>query len=262
MKATLSWSNIIYIYTQTILIKYSIIIFKMTTKYEVVVVIVPFPAQGHLNQLLHFSSLISSYNNIQVHYVSTKNHTRQAKIRAHGLLKKNPNIIHFHEFSIPSFPSPPPNPNSNIKFPSHLQPSFESSYHLRGPVASLLRSLSSIARRVVVVHDSLMAYVVQDFTTIPNAESYNFHSVSAFTIFFFLWESMGKPFPIEAELLDNLPSLEGAWFSYLCNLSFSLSFSVKIFVGTFGVAGVQEVTCSSRGNNLCLRVKHLVAPEL
>ncbi|KAM3339497.1 zeatin O-glucosyltransferase-like [Capsicum galapagoense] len=185
----------------------------MTNKYEVVVVIVPFPAQGHLNQLLHFSSLISSYNNIQVHYVSTKNHTRQAKIRAHGLLKKNPNIFHFHEFSIPSFPSPPPNPNSNIKFPSHLQPSFESSYHLRGPVASLLRSLSSIARRVVVVHDSLMAYVVQDFTTIPNAESYNFHSVSAFTIFFFLWESMGKPFPIEAELLDNLPSLEGCFTS-------------------------------------------------
>ncbi|XP_049342573.1 zeatin O-glucosyltransferase-like [Solanum verrucosum] len=189
----------------------------MATKNEVVVVIVPFPAQGHLNQLLHFSSLISSYKNIQVHYVSTKIHTRQAKIRAHGLLNpsssSNNNIIHFHEFSTPSFPSPPPNPNSNIKFPSHLQPSFESSYHLRCPVASLLRSLSSIARRVVVVHDSLMAYVVQDFTSLPNVESYNFHSVSAFTIFLFLWESMGKPFPIEAELLDNLPSLEGCFTS-------------------------------------------------
>ncbi|XP_049343834.1 zeatin O-glucosyltransferase-like [Solanum verrucosum] len=160
----------------------------MATKYEVVVVIVPFPAQGHLNQLLHFSSLISSYKNIQVHYVSTKIHTRQAKIRAHGL-------------------------DSNIKFPSHLQPSFESSYHLRNPVASLLRYLSSIARRVVVVHDSLMAYVVQDFTSLPNVESYNFHSVSAFTIFLFLWESMGKPFPIEAEILDNLPSLEGCFTS-------------------------------------------------
>ncbi|KAH0721311.1 hypothetical protein KY290_006237 [Solanum tuberosum] len=54
-----------------------------------------------------------------------------------------------------------------------------------------------------------MAYVVQDFTSLPNVESYNFHSVSAFTIFLFLWESMGKPFPIEAEILDNLPSLEG-----------------------------------------------------
>ncbi|MCD7465325.1 hypothetical protein HAX54_001041 [Datura stramonium] len=184
----------------------------MATKYEVVVVVVPFPAQGHLNQLLHFSSLISSYN-IQVHYVSTKIHTRQAKIRAHHGLSLNPNSIHFHEFSTPSFPSPPPNPNSSIKFPSHLQPSFESSYHLRGPVASLVRSLSSIARRVVVVHDSLMAYVVQDFTSLPNAESYNFHSVSAFTIFLFLWESMGKPFPIEAEILDNLPSLEGCFTS-------------------------------------------------
>ncbi|XP_060177439.1 zeatin O-glucosyltransferase-like isoform X2 [Lycium barbarum] len=180
----------------------------MTTKYEVVVVIVPFPAQGHLNQLLHLSSLISSYN-IPVHYVSTKTHTRQAKIRAYGL--SNSNNIHFHEFSTPSFQSPPPNPNSNIKFPSHLQPSFESSYHLRNPVSSLLRSLSSTARRVVVVHDSLMAYVVQDFTSLPNAESYNFHSVSAFTIFLFLWEAMGKPFPIEAEMLENLPSLEGCF---------------------------------------------------
>ncbi|XP_060177438.1 zeatin O-glucosyltransferase-like isoform X1 [Lycium barbarum] len=182
----------------------------MTTKYEVVVVIVPFPAQGHLNQLLHLSSLISSYN-IPVHYVSTKTHTRQAKIRAYGL--SNSNNIHFHEFSTPSFQSPPPNPNSNIKFPSHLQPSFESSYHLRNPVSSLLRSLSSTARRVVVVHDSLMAYVVQDFTSLPNAESYNFHSVSAFTIFLFLWEAMGKPFPIEAEMLENLPSLEGCFTS-------------------------------------------------
>ncbi|KAK4346012.1 hypothetical protein RND71_036188 [Anisodus tanguticus] len=185
----------------------------MATKYEVVVVIVPFPAQGHLNQLLHLSSLISSYN-IPVHYVSTKTHTRQAKIRAHGLLNPNSNnIINFHEFSTPSFQAPPPNPNADIKFPSHLQPSFESSYHLRNPVASLLRSLSSTARRVVVVHDSLMAYVVQDFTSSPNTESYNFHSVSAFTIFLFLWESMGKPFPIEAEILENLPSLEGCFTS-------------------------------------------------
>ncbi|KAJ8534235.1 hypothetical protein K7X08_007559 [Anisodus acutangulus] len=185
----------------------------MATKYEVVVVIVPFPAQGHLNQLLHLSSLISSFN-IPVHYVSTKTHTRQAKIRAHGLLNPNSNnIINFHEFSTPSFQAPPPNPNANIKFPSHLQPSFESSYHLRNPVASLLRSLSSTARRVVVVHDSLMAYVVQDFTSSPNTESYNFHSVSAFTIFLFLWESMGKPFPIEAEILENLPSLEGCFTS-------------------------------------------------
>ncbi|CAN4109141.1 unnamed protein product [Withania somnifera] len=58
-----------------------------------------------------------------------------------------------------------------------------------------------------------MSYVVQDFTSLPNVESYNFHSVSAFTIFLFLWESMGKPFPIEAEILHNLPSLEGCFTS-------------------------------------------------
>lgn len=124
------------------------------------------------------------------------------------------NNIHFHDFQTPSFQSPPPNPNSTIKFPSHLQPSFESSSsHLREPVASLLHFLSPNARRNIVIHDSLMAYVVQDFTSIPNAESYNFHSVSAFTIFLFLWESMGKPFPIEARILENLPSLTGCFTS-------------------------------------------------
>lgn len=185
----------------------------MANKNEVVVVVVPFPAQGHLNQLLHLSRLICSYK-IPVHYISTKNHTLQAKIRAQGLSPIAMKNIHFHECSIPSFRSPPPNPNSTIKFPSHLQPSFESSSsHLREPVATLLRFLSSNARRIVVIHDSLMANVVQDFISLPNAESYNFHSVSAFTIFLFLWESMGQPFPIEAQILNNLPSLTGCFTS-------------------------------------------------
>ncbi|WOH06470.1 hypothetical protein DCAR_0625898 [Daucus carota subsp. sativus] len=38
---------------------------------------VPFPAQSHLNQLLHLSRLISPYN-IPVHYVSTPSHVLRA----------------------------------------------------------------------------------------------------------------------------------------------------------------------------------------
>lgn len=53
-----------------------------------------------------------------------------------------------------------------------------------------------------------MGYVVQDFITIPNAETYTFHSVSAFSMFFYLWEDLGRPFPIEGSLLEDLPSLE------------------------------------------------------
>lgn len=87
--------------------------------------------------------------------------------------------------------------------------------HLRGPVSTLLRSLSFVARRVIVIHDSLMASVVQDATNIANAETYTFHSVSAFTMFLFHREGMGK---LLVELDENngihipqVPPLEGCF---------------------------------------------------
>jgi cis-zeatin O-glucosyltransferase len=125
---------------------------------------------GHLNQLLHLSRLILSYN-IPVHFASSAIHNRQAKLRLPNSSASS-NNIHFHDFLIPPFLSPPPNPNSPNKFPSHLQPLFDASLHLRHPMAALLRELSSKARRVIVINDSMMAYVVQDVVSIPNAESF------------------------------------------------------------------------------------------
>lgn len=98
--------------------------------HQVVVIVVPFPAHGHVNQLLHRSRLILAYN-ITVHYVS---------------------------------------------------------------------------RRVVVIYDSLMAYVVQDAANIANVETYSFHSVSAFTMSLFFWEGMGKP-SMENICVPEVPSL-------------------------------------------------------
>ncbi|XP_009626493.1 zeatin O-glucosyltransferase-like [Nicotiana tomentosiformis] len=175
---------------------------------DIVVVVVPFPAQGHLNQLLQLCKLIASYN-IKVHYVTTKTHTHQAKLRVHDPFSID--NIHFHEFSTPFFISPPPNLNASIKFPCHLQPSFEATSHLRKPVAKLLRVLSSKSQRIVIIHDSLMGSVVQDFVYLPNAEAYAFHSVSAFTLFLFIWENMGRPFNIDANMLKDVPSLEGCF---------------------------------------------------
>lgn len=176
---------------------------------------VPFPAQGHLNQLLHLSRLILSYN-IPVHYASSAIHNRQAKLRLHGWGDPNSlsNNIHFHDFVIPPFLSPPPNPKSPNKFPSHLQPLFNASLHLRHPMDALVRELSSKARRVIVINDSMMAYVVQDVVSIPNAESYTFHSVSAFAFFLYLWEAMGKvrlPFEANGKIPKDLPSLESCF---------------------------------------------------
>ncbi|CAL5435021.1 unnamed protein product [Camellia sinensis] len=189
-------------------------------QHQVVVVMVPFPAQGHLNQLLQLSRLLSSsfssyHHHIPIHYVGCAAHNRQAKLRVHGWdpisSTNNNNNIHFHDFSTPHFLSPPPNPNASIKFPSHLQPSFDASTQLREPVGAFLRTLSASARRVVVIHDSLMASVVQDVASIPNAESYVFRSVSAFTLFLYTWEAMERPFAIDAEILKDVPSLEGCF---------------------------------------------------
>ena len=56
-----------------------------------------------------------------------------------------------------------------------------------------------------------MASVVQDVASIPNAESYVFRSVSAFSLFLYTWEAMERPFAIDAEILKDVPSLEGCF---------------------------------------------------
>ncbi|MED6182181.1 Zeatin O-glucosyltransferase [Stylosanthes scabra] len=188
---------------------------------DVVVVVVPFPAQGHLNQLLHLSRIILSYN-IPLHFVGTPTHNRQALTRLHGWdWDPHSSLLNFHDFNVPPFPSPPPDPNAlhqtRSRFPSHLLPSFQTSAsHLRDPVRALLASLSSAARRVVVIHDSLMASVVQDAVSLSNCESYTFHSVSAFTMFFYFWDVMGRP-KLESSIITShipeVPSLEGCFTS-------------------------------------------------
>lgn len=175
-----------------------------STATQVAVVMVPLPAQGHLNQLLHISRRLASSYNIPVHYVGSATHIHQAKIRAHNTSHspiKN-NNLHFHHFDIPPFESPPPDPNSDSKFPNHLMPVFEASANLRGPVGSLIKSLAETSRRVVVIHDSLMASVVQDVSSVPNAESYIFHSVSAFSVYWYLREAAGKRMPL-VEVSDD-----------------------------------------------------------
>ncbi|OAY40388.1 zeatin O-glucosyltransferase [Manihot esculenta] len=177
---------------------------------QVIVVMVPLPAQGHLNQLLQLSRLILSYN-IPVHFIGTATHNRQAKLRVHGWDVPPNASIHFHDLEIPPFPCPPPNPNAKNKFPSHLLPAFiNASSHLREPVSVLLRSLSSKARKVIVINDSLMASVIQEVRFISNAESYIFHSVSAFTICLLQMERSGRHNKIGA-IPENIPTFEGCF---------------------------------------------------
>ncbi|KAK9075859.1 hypothetical protein SSX86_004188 [Deinandra increscens subsp. villosa] len=185
----------------------------MNQTQETCVVMVPFIAQGHLNQLIHLSRLISAYN-LPVHFVCAATHTRQAKLRVHGWDPLSAANIRFHEFPVPSFPNHPPNPNaSTIRFPNHLMPSFQAVMHLREPFFELLSDLSTKTKRVVIVHDYLMSSVVQDFGLFPNAEVYMFQSCSAFTAFWYHWEET-QTLNLDDEtesLRSKVPTLEGCF---------------------------------------------------
>ncbi|CAL5435027.1 unnamed protein product [Camellia sinensis] len=176
---------------------------------QVVVIMVPFPCQSHLNQLLELSCLISSYN-IPVHYACWGTHIHQVKQRFNGTRNNiddvNANIIHFHEFPTPPNLSPSP---------------LKSSFHLRQPVASLLQKISRTTRRVIIIHDVVMAYVIQDGATLPNVEAFAFNPISAIISFFDGWKVMGKPFQKRQEVPEGLPSMQdsGVTAPELVNLS-------------------------------------------
>ncbi|XAR69485.1 Trans-zeatin O-beta-D-glucosyltransferase [Bertholletia excelsa] len=175
---------------------------------QAVAVMVPFPAQSHLNQMLHLSCLLSAYD-VPVHFACSAPHVRQAKLRFNDMNRLNAAKLSFHELPTPPFLSPAPDPNSPAKFPSHLLPSFEASLHLRGPMATFLQEISVTARRVIVIRDALMAYAVQDAATLANVESYSFYPTCAFTCYFDGWEFTGKSF--ETDEPEGLPSLEGCY---------------------------------------------------
>ena len=171
---------------------------------SVVVVMVPFLAQSHLNQLLQFAHVVSLYD-IPVHYVSSTLHNSQVKSRASNSLHVFTKI-HFHDYPIPILPSPPLDTSSNYtKFPINIISCFQSSKQLRQPVATLLRSLSPTAKRIVVIHDALMASVVQDIVSLPNAEAYFVNCGSVFAFFSLMCSALGRN---DVVPVKDLPSWE------------------------------------------------------
>ncbi|XP_062081379.1 zeatin O-xylosyltransferase-like [Humulus lupulus] len=165
----------------------------------VVVAVVPFPAQSHLNQLLQLSHVLSSHD-IPVHYIGSTLHNSQVKSRA-SIPLNHLTKIHFHDFQTPQFPSP--NSVSKTKFPQHGLSTLKAITSLRHPIFSLLRSLSHTATRLVVVYDTFMASLVQDVISLPNAEAYCFNSASAFSCFAFVCQFLGHK---DKVLIRNLPS--------------------------------------------------------
>ncbi|KAG8371989.1 hypothetical protein BUALT_Bualt12G0020100 [Buddleja alternifolia] len=174
--------------------------------HQVVVVMVPLPCQSHLNQLLQLSALIASHG-LPVHYLGSATHNRQAKLRSHGLKPNSTVKIEFHDLPTPPILAPEPDPSSFDKIPVHLWPATEAYMNLREPIYNLVQKLSLEMRRIVIIYDRMVSESVKDVVSIPNAESYAFNCLSAFNLFFILWESMGKPFELKGELKD-IPSMK------------------------------------------------------
>ncbi|KAL3625551.1 hypothetical protein CASFOL_031005 [Castilleja foliolosa] len=181
---------------------------------SVAVVMVPMPAQGHLNQLLHLSHRLSSTANLPVYYIGAAIHIRQAKLRLHGWdPSSTPNNINFHEFPTPHFQNPQPDHHAPTIFPIQIFPSVSATINnLRAPVFAFVNDLSKMYKKVVVIYDSLMSYVVQDIDSITNTELYGFWSLSAITLFFLQWHKMGRPDNLPGEaysILKQIPDPDG-----------------------------------------------------
>ncbi|KAL8459930.1 hypothetical protein ACS0TY_031728 [Phlomoides rotata] len=160
---------------------------------QVAVVMVPLPAQGHLNQLLSLSRIISAAG-IPVHYIGGANPPPPSKAQSPRRL--GPFIRSQH--SIPRitnspFQQPstqPPRPNQIPDSASSITLCFHTSptpcFHIRE-------------------HN-----LKQDIDSVPNVESYCFRSVSAFTVYSYYWEAAGRPdLPAGARILKEIPTLDG-----------------------------------------------------
>ncbi|KAL5215021.1 hypothetical protein ABZP36_004173 [Zizania latifolia] len=145
---------------------------------SVAVVAVPFPAQGHLNQLVHLSLLLAS-RGLDVHYAAPPPHVLQARSRLHGWDPDTLRTIHFHDLDISAYESPSPDPAAPTPFPSHLMPMIET-YEVaaRGPLDALLDRLSASYRRVVVLYDRLISFAVAAAARLRNGEAFGLQCVA------------------------------------------------------------------------------------
>uniref|UniRef100_A0ACD5USB5 Uncharacterized protein n=1 Tax=Avena sativa TaxID=4498 RepID=A0ACD5USB5_AVESA len=141
----------------------------------VAVVALPFPAQGHLNQMLHLSLLLAS-RGLDVHYAAPAPHVRQARARVQGWDARTVGSLHFAALDIPPYATPPESPGA---FPGHLQPLFDAFCdHAAAPLARLLQELAASHRRVVVVHDNVMSFPAAEASRLPNCEAYALQCVA------------------------------------------------------------------------------------
>ncbi|CAL5015504.1 unnamed protein product [Urochloa decumbens] len=149
---------------------------------SVAVVAVPFPAQGHLNPLLHLSLRLAS-RGLPVHYAAPAAQVRQPRARVQGWDEAALGSVEFHDLGVSEYVCPPPDPTAPSPFPLHLMPLFEAyTTGARPPLAALLARLSATHRRVVVVHDRINGYAGEEAARLPNGEAFGLLCPAASTL--------------------------------------------------------------------------------
>ncbi|KAK8449026.1 hypothetical protein SEVIR_7G149209v4 [Setaria viridis] len=148
---------------------------------SIAVVAVPFPAQGHLNALLHLSLQLAS-RGLPVHYAAPAEHARQARARVHGWGADDAlRTVRFYDLPIAAYASPPPADAAG--FPSHLMPLWEAfTAGAPAPLAALLGALSASHRRVVVLYDIANAFAAEAAARLPNGEGFGLVCTSLSTL--------------------------------------------------------------------------------
>ncbi|XP_031106017.1 zeatin O-glucosyltransferase-like [Ipomoea triloba] len=171
------------------------------TKTKVIVVVVPFVAQGHLNLLLHLSRLIASYN-LPVYFVGLSVDIAAVKRRIEGWAPSEYPTLRFHD--VPAPPTYLSNINPTAESQSYMDfvaAAMNAAAYLRRPTGDLLKELSSECERLVVVNDALMVNTVKDAVgPVRNLEIYNFYVGSAFHDASLVWEVLRKALHIPSFL--------------------------------------------------------------
>ncbi|XP_057826416.2 zeatin O-xylosyltransferase-like [Cryptomeria japonica] len=159
---------------------------------EIHVVVVPLLAQGHLNQLLHFSTAIAG-RGLSVTFVATSTHIHQVRHRFQGwdLQKFN---IRFEELPIPELPDGEPSAQNTRMFPIHLASVFDCGDLLRPQMDNFLCKICSYNNKsVVMVYDMHMGWVqpLADKYEIP---AYKFIPVGIYPALWFTDKRIGTEF--------------------------------------------------------------------
>eukprot|EP01018_Ginkgo_biloba_P020197 Gb_04479 [translate_table: standard] len=154
---------------------------------KIQVVVVPFPAQGHLNQLLHPSRGLAA-RGLSVIYVTTSTHINQVRHRVQGWDPEKLDI-RFEELPMHNFTDMQPDIESTHKFPTHLIPFFEASEHLQWSLDNLIYNLIGTCsnnnghvddgRLIVMVHGNACRWV-QTVAAKYGVPAYIFNCVGAY----------------------------------------------------------------------------------